>query len=427
MLPNTVKTDNSGLELTADILEEIFTNRDFPSAAPKLSQSLAKTGKSRADLWNFAQAVAVERGINNNNEKCEQKPGRCGHLYGTEPGCKMELSEPIRFFTGRSDCEPEPGLAGWETTRPEHHPNPHGNGHSTADFFKADFGLTGRESAALLIGAHSFGTFNAEISQFRYDWTRTQAALLNNQLFRNVAMRPQYFGQCSDKWQTGWHLVGDHLGQPAETRWKVVATKCSEGMGPFQWFHQYYRCPASNSCSGLTPNQTVTSRSPTASYPAVPAPPGQERAEPGTAPECCEDLPAGQFCQPSCVRNIQNDETALAVDMGYYLDFQVDPETGRPGGCDCFTKAGQSPHWRNSRIVDCPKQNYAPEGEPLHQIVEEYADNQDLWIKDFLAALDKMSMNGNDPSTLTEGPTGWFGAKCQKVKVKGEGKIMTCG
>ena len=73
-------------------------------------------------------------------------------------------------------------------------------------------------------------------------------------------MRPQYFGQCSDDWQDHWHLVGDHLGQPAETRWTVVATKCSEGMGPFQWFHQYYRCPASNSCSGLTPNQTVATR-----------------------------------------------------------------------------------------------------------------------------------------------------------------------
>ena len=43
----------------------------------------------------------------------------------------------------------------------------------------------------------------------------------------------------------------------------------------------------------------------------------------GGGPVCCEDLPAGQFCQPSCVRNIQNDETALAVDMGYYLDFQA--------------------------------------------------------------------------------------------------------
>ena len=54
----------------------------------------------------------------------------------------------------------------------------------TADFFRSDFRLTGREGAALLLGAHSFGTFNAVISQFRYDWTRTQASSLNNQLFR---------------------------------------------------------------------------------------------------------------------------------------------------------------------------------------------------------------------------------------------------
>ena len=72
MLPNTVKTDNAGLELTADILEEIFTNPDFPPAAQKLAESLAQSGKSRADLWNFAQAVAVERGINNNNDLCDE-------------------------------------------------------------------------------------------------------------------------------------------------------------------------------------------------------------------------------------------------------------------------------------------------------------------------------------------------------------------
>ena len=82
---------------------------------------------------------------------------------------------------------------------------------------------------------------------------------------------------------------------------------------------------------------------------------------------------------------------------------KVDPETGRPHGCDCFSEAFRSPNWSNSRVVDCPKQNYAPEGEPLHEVIEEYADNQDLWFKDFLSALDKMSMNGNDPSKLTEG------------------------
>ena len=72
MLPNSVKTDNAGLEMTADILEEIFTNPDFPKKTPKLAVSLAESGKSRADLWNFAQAVAVERGINNNNDMCDQ-------------------------------------------------------------------------------------------------------------------------------------------------------------------------------------------------------------------------------------------------------------------------------------------------------------------------------------------------------------------
>ena len=54
-------------------------------------------------------------------------------------------------------------------------------------------------------------------------------------------MRPQYFGECPNEYQDYWHLTGDHLGQPAETRWKVVAARCSDGMGPFQWFHQYYR------------------------------------------------------------------------------------------------------------------------------------------------------------------------------------------
>ena len=83
---------------------------------------------------------------------------------------------------------------GWETTnaKEEHHPNPHGNGVMTSDFFKNDFGLTGRESAALLIGAHSFGTFNGDISQFRYDWTRKQASMLNNQLFRYINISWKY-------------------------------------------------------------------------------------------------------------------------------------------------------------------------------------------------------------------------------------------
>ena len=52
----------------------------------------------------------------------------CKHLRAAAPDCKLEYPEPIRFYTGRSDCDQEEGLKGWQTTMKEHHPNPHGNG-----------------------------------------------------------------------------------------------------------------------------------------------------------------------------------------------------------------------------------------------------------------------------------------------------------
>ena len=70
-LPDALKTDNSGLELTADMLEEIFTNKDFPETAVPLEVSLAESGKSRADLWSFAATFAVEWGIDRNNNGCD--------------------------------------------------------------------------------------------------------------------------------------------------------------------------------------------------------------------------------------------------------------------------------------------------------------------------------------------------------------------
>ena len=69
--PNTIVTNNAGLEFTADVLEEIYTNKDFPSKGPSLEMSLAESGKSRADFWTFASAVAAEWGIERNNRGCE--------------------------------------------------------------------------------------------------------------------------------------------------------------------------------------------------------------------------------------------------------------------------------------------------------------------------------------------------------------------
>ena len=41
--------------------------------------------------------------------------------------------------------------------------------------------------------------------------------------------------------------------------------------------------------------------------------------------------------------------------------------------------------------IDCPLQTYAPEGEPLHSIVEEFADDQNAWLRDFLPVLEKIT------------------------------------
>ena len=74
------------------------------------------------------------------------------------------------------------------------------------------------------------------------------------------------------------------------------------------------------------------------------------------------------------------------MDVGYFLDFDVVPETGRPQGCPSFElkKSGgkvKKADWKNSAVVDCNKNSYAPEGEALSEIVEDFADNPNIWFK----------------------------------------------
>ena len=72
--PDLIETNNNGLMFTADILEEIYTNKDFPDNVESLAVSMMESGKSRADLWAFAGLVAAEWGIENNNLACQGDP-----------------------------------------------------------------------------------------------------------------------------------------------------------------------------------------------------------------------------------------------------------------------------------------------------------------------------------------------------------------
>ena len=69
--PDVTNTDNNGLLFTADMLELVYTVKEFPSQAPALAQSMKESGKSRADLWAFAALVAVHWGAHKNNLACK--------------------------------------------------------------------------------------------------------------------------------------------------------------------------------------------------------------------------------------------------------------------------------------------------------------------------------------------------------------------
>ena len=91
-------------------------------------------------------------------------------------------------------------------------------------------------------------------------------------------------------------------------------------------------------------------------------------------------------------------------------------KTGLPLGCPVFDA---TPRWNDNTTtkhdagpVDCPLQEYAPEGEPLHAIVEEYADSQDAWLEFFLPGLEHML--ANNAGQLDEAPSGWWGAVCER-------------
>ena len=53
-------------------------------------------------------------------------------------------------------------------------------------------------------------------------------------------------------------------------------------------------------------------------------------------------------------------------------------------------------------VNDCELEDYAPEGEPLYKIIDDYAQNQQKWFDDFVTVVIKMSSNGHSNLTTNE-------------------------
>ena len=65
------ETDNAGLFGVVNALEWIYTTTDWPFKEESMGASLQQLGKSRADLWQFAGLIALERALERANRACD--------------------------------------------------------------------------------------------------------------------------------------------------------------------------------------------------------------------------------------------------------------------------------------------------------------------------------------------------------------------
>lgn len=426
--PDPVKGTNNGLYLTADVLDEIYTNANFPTKTHKLQPSLQERGKSRADLWAFAAMVATDFAMLQNNNGCDHNEP-CNHLYNElKIDCMIRPARNLVFKTGRADCaedtKPTPNSNGYvktqpfelnnghrfrnyETTKDEDQPNPSGNGSMITDYMKRVFGFSKKETVAIM-GAHSLGELHGMNSLWKYSWQWQQTKFLNNNYYRMLVSKPSYFLHCAGT-QKPFRSAGGPNHEPAQTGWFVRPIRKTVSAGPYEWFHYYNRCPL---CYKDSDDNWISDEA-------------RGNADYKTT-DCCKcNEQAPEEVDPKCWgpdQRVTKDEVMLPSDMALYVDFDVDPETGFPSGCPGMAPATS---WNVANVVDrakngrtdgnrfvdfyateplCPvtQLNDGPNTWKMGKLVERYADDQDKWVADFYDAWEKMLSNGN--TNLVDGP-----------------------
>jgi len=415
--PIKYRTDNNGLSQTVRALEMIYTNRSWPSTAPSLPESLKHSGKSRADLWQFAANVALEIEIERANFGCDFDFNRKQQtrLLEGESECFLKLHKPITFQTGRVDCVPDPELKvtefDYEGTRQESHSNPWGTGDQVLRDLKEDFNLTARESIALM-ATHSIAPQDHNKKMVtKYRWIG--APYLSNMYYKYLAKSAVYErgdGLGFDP-SYAFHSVGNKYGGPvAGSEWRFhchgIWNTSEHNGGPC-----HFR-PTKGWCKELNDNQeyrwsdcfkgfndngkVIVSNATHCNGTWF----DQNRKQHGGEKHAAHD-------------NRCNHEWTFAFNYEYSFMYNITVDSeNRARGCanldipleELLAKP------MTEQVVHCDKNEYSPEGEATSAIIQDFADHHDSWAVHFLQGWHKMQANGYQADQLTDGPQySWLG------------------
>ena len=226
--------ENDVMQHSVAILEKLYMEKDYPNGVQKLPKSPKDLGISRADLWSFAGILALDEVGRRTRAYCDafdQGPNQeftCGDWSPCYAPFPKEFGD--LFYTGRSDCQSKAKSHTLQYLAPLSEDSPHAvaTGQQTADYFKDKFGLTPRESLALM-GAHTVGQFSTFHTHLDYSWVRKESSrrtkIFNNEYYKTLALKPAH---TKDK-----YCVGKIDGSPATREWHLFANV----------FDYYWRMP----------------------------------------------------------------------------------------------------------------------------------------------------------------------------------------
>ena len=323
---------NNGLQFTVAVLEKLYTEVDFPKHKMfknfKLEKSPKDLGISRADLWAFAGLVALDEFQQKTKSFCDWDED--GHTCGFTQCYSPFDSEKFQsmFQTGRTDCDPKAGANTkhqYLSDKKEVHPNQHGNGNDSVNYFQEHFGLGPRAGLALL-GIHTIGQFNPMTAHMTYSWCKDnddRNELFNNEYYQTLAERP---------YRVTKKCWGKADGSPADSKFRVsvrIFPQAWEGQKPYggpnnpgflSWKMEYNRTV--NCEDDYIDNKPNLFKS--------------------VWKQCCkatgincEDAP-GKSCPDECTKFVNARARFTSAEAGYYNDFTFDPQTGFPQGCPIF-------------------------------------------------------------------------------------------